>query len=93
MGVPAEKVFNVAETLRSQGLSVEIYPDSAKLGKQLQYADGPGVRAPCAAIIGEDELAQGTITLKALESGAQETVPLAEVAARLGELLERPPAD
>ena len=93
MGLPAEKVFSVAEALRAQGLRVEIYPEPAKLGKQLQYADSPGVKAPCAAIIGEDELAQGTITLKALESGAQETIPVEEVAKNLDALLEKPSPD
>lgn len=91
MGLPAEKVFSVAEALRAQGLRIEIYPEPAKLGKQLQYADGPGVKAPCAGIIGEDELAQGTITLKALESGAQETIPVEEVADKLDDLLQRSP--
>ena len=65
----------------------------AKLGKQLQYADSEGVKAPCAAILGEDELENGTITLKALASGAQETIPVEDVAGRLDALLEKPPED
>ena len=64
----------------------------AKLGKQLQYADSEGVRSPCAAILGEDELSNGTLTLKALASGAQSTVPIPEVSARLKALLEDPAA-
>lgn len=93
MGVPPDRVFSVAETLRAQGLRIEIYPEPAKLGKQLQYADSPGVKAPCAAIIGEDELAQGTITLKALESGVQETLPVEDVAKHLDALLQKSPGD
>ena len=89
----AGQVFKVAEELRQQGLRVEIYPEPAKLGKQLQYADSDGVRAPCAAILGEDELESGSLTLKALASGAQETVPVSEVSARLGALLDAPAAD
>ncbi|HBO52287.1 MAG TPA: histidine--tRNA ligase, partial [Planctomycetes bacterium] len=73
MGVEPASVFKVAEALREQGLRVEIYPEPAKLGKQLQYADSEGVRSPCAAILGEDELSNGTLTLKALASGAQST--------------------
>ena len=93
MGVAAGPVFKVAEELRQQGLRVEIYPEPAKLGKQLQYADSDGVRAPCAAILGEDELESGSLTLKALASGAQETVPVSEGAARLDALLDAPAAD
>lgn len=92
MGLEPQQVFPVAEALRGQGLRVEIYPEAAKLGKQLQYADSQGVNAPCAAILGEDELADGTVTLKALESGEQETVPVGEVASRLDSLLEKPAA-
>lgn len=92
LGVEQSSVFSVAEELREQGLRVEIYPQEAKLGKQLQYADSDGVKAPCAAILGEDELKNQTVTLKALASGAQETLPVSEVAARLDSLLETPPA-
>jgi hypothetical protein len=45
-----------------------------KLGKQLQYADAPGVKAPLAAILGEEELAAGELTLKHLGSGEQTRV-------------------
>mgnify|MGYP003325209761 CR=1 FL=1 len=83
----------MAEELRQQDLRVEIYPEPAKLGKQLQYADSAGVRAACAAILGEDELESGSLTLKALASGAQETVPVSEVSARLDALLDAPAAD
>ncbi|MCH2364376.1 MAG: histidine--tRNA ligase, partial [Planctomycetes bacterium] len=92
MGVEPASVFKVAEALREQGLRVEIYPEPAKLGKQLQYADSEGVKSPCAAILGEDELNNGTLTLKALASGAQSTVPIPEVSARLEALLEAPAA-
>ena len=93
MGVDTTQVFKVAEELRQQGLRVEIYPEPAKLGKQLQYADSDGIRAPCAAILGEDELKNDSLTLKALASGAQETVPVSEVSARLDALLDAPAAD
>ena len=93
MGVEPASVFKVAEALREQGLRVEIYPEPAKLGKQLQYADSEGIRSPCAAILGEDELNNGTLTLKALASGVQSTVPIPEVSASLEALLAAPVAD
>jgi histidyl-tRNA synthetase len=70
------EALRVAHALRRQGLKVEVFPEEAKLGKQLQYADAPGVKAPVAAIVGKDELAAGQVTLKLLASGAQETVAL-----------------
>ena len=76
MGVSESSVLGVARQLRSQGLRVEVYPQSAKLGKQLQYADSQGVGAPVAAIVGEDELQSGEVTLKHLESGDQERLPI-----------------
>ena len=82
-GVAEGDLLAVAARLRQQGLRVEVYPEPAKLGKQLAYADAPGVKAPFAAILGEDELAAGAITLKHLGSGKQERLPLADVAAAL----------
>ena len=93
LDIERPRAFAVAEKLRRQGLRVELYPEAAKLGKQLQYADSEGVKAPCAAILGEDELKNDCLTLKALASGAQETVPVDEVAMRLDALLEKPPVD
>ena len=48
---------------------------------------------PKVAALGEDELKNDCLTLKALASGAQETVPVDEVAMRLDALLEKPPVD
>jgi len=78
MGVPQAAVLTVAHQLRAQGLRVEVFPEEAKLGKQLQYADTPGVKAPLAAILGETELAAGELTLKHLGSGEQTRVAIAE---------------
>ena len=82
MDIDGAATLRIAHQLRAQGLRVEVYPEPAKLGKQLQYADAPGVSAPFAAIVGEKELAAGTVTLKRLATGEQESVPIAEVASR-----------
>ncbi|HET6584051.1 MAG TPA: histidine--tRNA ligase, partial [Nannocystaceae bacterium] len=58
LDVALSDVLAVAQRLRAQGLRVETYPEPAKLGKQMQYADSPGVRAPWCAILGKDELAR-----------------------------------
>jgi histidyl-tRNA synthetase len=79
LGVPLVEVLRVATQLRAAGLSVEVFPDSAKLGKQLQYADAEGVKARFALILGDRELADGQIGVKHLASGRQQTLPLAQV--------------
>lgn len=81
MGVETSAVLQAAHALRSDGLRVETYPEPAKLGKQLQYGDQTGAR--WAAILGESEVAAGSITLKHLASGEQRTVALAEAASVL----------
>ncbi len=78
MGVDLASIVGVAHRLRAQGLRVEVFPEKAKLGKQLGYADSDGVNAPVAAILGEDELAAGELTLKHLKSGEQSRVKVAE---------------
>jgi histidyl-tRNA synthetase len=84
LDVDRKDVLRVAKILREAGLRVEVYPEVAKLAKQIQYADSPGIKAPWCAILGKDELAAGTLTLKHLASGEQRTVALAEVARALG---------
>jgi histidyl-tRNA synthetase len=84
LDVDRTDVLRVARTLRDAGVRVEVYPEAAKLAKQIQYADSPGVKAPWCGILGKDELAAGTLALKRLASGEQTTVSLAEVARALG---------
>ncbi|KIG11860.1 Histidyl-tRNA synthetase [Enhygromyxa salina] len=79
LGVPPAAVVGVATQLRAAGLAVEVFPDQAKLGKQLQYADADGVKARFAGILGDKELAAGELTIKHLESGRQQTIALAQL--------------
>ncbi|MFO0631815.1 MAG: histidine--tRNA ligase [Nannocystaceae bacterium] len=83
LDVELAAVLRVAKDLRAQGLRVEVFPEHAKLGKQLQYADSPGVGARWCGILGKGELEAGTLTVKHLQSGAQHTVAVAEVAAHV----------
>ncbi|MFV8750525.1 histidine--tRNA ligase [Nannocystaceae bacterium ST9] len=78
-GVGEVEVLRVASRLRAQGLRVEVFPEQAKLGKQLQYADAPGVQAAFAGILGEQEAAAGTLTIKHLASGRQASAALDQV--------------
>lgn len=67
--------------LRHSGISAEIYPDNAKMKKQMTYANSLSI--PFVAIIGETELADGTVTVKNMTSGSQLTVPADKLAATI----------
>lgn len=56
--------------LRRAGVSAEIYADGGKMKKQLGYANSLSI--PYVAIIGEEELNQGTVSLKNMVTGEQE---------------------
>jgi histidyl-tRNA synthetase len=63
--------LRVATLLRGAGLRVLVYPDSDKIGRQIKYADSLGIRF--VAILGADEIAAGTVTVKDLAAQAQQT--------------------
>jgi len=71
----------VAADLRSGGINTELYPEAAKLDRQLKYANTSAI--PFAVIIGPDEAAAGQATVKDLVSGEQQKLPVAELAKRL----------
>ena len=62
----------VAAALRRAGIACEIYPDNTKLKKQFEYADRKGI--PYLAIVGDQEVTDGTVTLKNLATGEQQAV-------------------
>ncbi len=68
----------LAGELRRGGLRVDVYPDADKLGKQFKYASSRNV--PFVAIVGDDEKANGTVSVKDMRSGEQQTVARAEAA-------------
>jgi histidyl-tRNA synthetase len=81
LGQAAERLaVKLAEELRDASLVVEL-GYSGNLARRMRRADRIGARA--AVLIGEDELAQDAATLRDLDSGAQNVVPLAELAERL----------
>ena len=67
--------------LRASGISAEIFPESSKMRKQMGYANDNGI--PFVAIIGETELANGTIMLKDMNLGTQQPLTLDEVIEKL----------
>ncbi len=67
--------------LRKAGISAELYPDSAKMKKQMNYANDR--HFPFVAIVGESELEQGTVTLKDMATGQQQSLSRQELIAAL----------
>lgn len=67
--------------LRANGIPAEIYPDSAKMKKQMSYANDKNVAY--VAMVGETEMANGTIALKCMETGEQENLTIDEVISKL----------
>ena len=65
----APHAMRVAGRLRADGLRVLVYPDADKIGKQIKYADARGI--PFVAILGDDEIAAGTVTVKNLAAQTQ----------------------
>ena len=68
----------LAGELRRAGLRVGVYPESDKLGKQFKYAAGGHI--PFVLVVGDDERAQGMVSVKDMRSGDQQTVARAEAA-------------
>ncbi|MGO0577289.1 histidine--tRNA ligase [Ornithinimicrobium panacihumi] len=78
----------LASQLRAGGINTEAVLDGGKLGKQLRYADRAGIRF--VAILGGQEVADGTVTLKDLRRQDQFTVPRDEVVSALKVELAQP---
>lgn len=70
----AEEKYCLAQVvrLRREGISAEVFPDAAKMKKQMSYADENKI--PFVALVGEDEMKGNYITLKNMKTGTQEKV-------------------
>ena len=73
--------MKMMKQLRTAGVAAEIYPDPAKMKKQMAYANATGV--PFVAMVGESEMAEGKMALKNMLTGEQLTLTPAEAAERL----------
>ena len=69
--------MRAVDTLRAAGISAEVYPDSAKMKKQMEYANRRGI--PYVVIIGSDELAEGAAPLKDMHRGEQVKVAIVDL--------------
>ena len=93
LGQPAQALFinfgagsvpyciRCAAQLRAAGISTLIYPDNAKMKKQMDYANRCHV--PYVIFAGENEIAAQNLTVKDMTTGEQNTLTLAELVSRL----------
>ena len=65
----ADVSMKYLKLFREAGISAEIYPDAAKMKKQMQRANDLAI--PFVAIVGEEEMKQGLVTLKNMADGSQ----------------------
>ena len=61
--------MQVLAQVRAAGIRAEIFPDASKMKKQMSYANAKGI--PFVALVGENEMNEGKVTLKNMESGEQ----------------------
>ena len=76
-----EYCLPILSDLRAAGIRAEIYPDAAKMKKQMQYANVKAV--PFVALVGENEMSAGMVTLKNMTTGEQQMVSAAELLSHL----------
>ena len=73
----AAYVLPALAAARAAGIRAEVYPDAAKMKKQMQYANARQI--PYVALAGETEMAAGTFTLKNMQTGEQTTVDVEQL--------------
>ncbi|WP_026474806.1 histidine--tRNA ligase [Alkaliflexus imshenetskii] len=78
----AAHCLGLATFFRNKGVRTELYPDVAKMKKQMSYADKKGIRF--VAMVGEDEINNNKITLKNMVSGEQQTLTPEEALSLIG---------
>lgn len=69
------------QELRNSGISAEIYPSSAKLKKQMSYADDKNI--PFVILIGSEEMETGLLSLKNMKTGEQQKLTRQQIIAYL----------
>lgn len=69
----------LARQTRAAGIATEVYPDSSKMKKQMNYANAQQI--PFVALVGESEIAEGVVALKNMVTGEQQKVTIEEAIA------------
>ena len=72
----ADYCLNALTELRKAGINSELYPDSAKMKKQMNYANKKSI--PYVVLVGEDEMNSGLLSVKNMKDGSQYNFNLAD---------------
>lgn len=75
-------LFPLIAKVRAAGIRTELYPEAAKMKKQMSYADTKKI--PFVALVGENEIEAGKVNLKNMLTGEQHSVTVEELIERLG---------
>ncbi|MDY5036557.1 MAG: ATP phosphoribosyltransferase regulatory subunit, partial [Prevotella sp.] len=73
----------VASQARRAGIRTEVFPDAVKMKKQMSYANAKNI--PFVALAGENEIAEGKLTLKNMATGEQALVTAEEMISMITE--------
>ena len=73
--------LSIINKVRANGIAAELYPDSTKMKKQMLYANAKQI--PYVALAGDNEMSQGRVTLKNMETGEQQLVTPDELVEQL----------
>ena len=79
--LPMTENIEIGSTIREAGISTEIYLEDKKIKAKFKYADR--LQIPYVAVIGDDEIANGKIALKDMQTGVQENLTIQEVIEKL----------
>ncbi len=77
----AAHCLRLAAATRRAGIATEVYPDAVKMKKQMAYANAHHV--PFVALVGEQEMAEGKVALKDMNTGEQTSLTLEELIGRI----------
>ena len=75
----AAYALSIISKVRAAGIRAELYPDSAKMKKQMNYANAKQI--PFVIFTGESEIEAGNLTVKNMETGEQNTISVEELIA------------
>ena len=80
----AEALYSLQllKQVRAAGISAELYPDAAKMKRQMSYANACHI--PFVALIGTDEMSRGVVNLKNMATGEQREVKAGELLQAIG---------
>jgi len=77
----ADYCLKALRDLRKAGINSELYPDAAKMKKQMNYANKKGI--PYVVLVGEDEMNSGLLTVKNMNDGTQSNLSVVDLIKQL----------